>query len=161
MVCHSLLQWTTLCQNSPPWPIHLGWPYTAWLIISLSQTTLWSMWSVWLVSCHSGFHSVCPLRSKDKRIMEASWWKTAWGGNWVLFWWAGPCSVQFSSVQFSSVQLFSRVQLFATPWTAACQASLSFTNSRSWVKLMACKYVTKFFSNLFTIYFREKKSLKM
>ena len=31
MVCHSLLQWTTFCQNSPPWPIHLGWPYTAWL----------------------------------------------------------------------------------------------------------------------------------
>ena len=36
MVCHSLLQWTTFCQNSPPWPIHLGWPYTAWLIVSLS-----------------------------------------------------------------------------------------------------------------------------
>ena len=24
--------------------------------------------------------------------------ETDWGGNWVLFWWAGPCSVQFSSV---------------------------------------------------------------
>ena len=36
VVCHSLLQWTTFCQNSPPWPIHLGWPYTAWLIVSLS-----------------------------------------------------------------------------------------------------------------------------
>ena len=33
----------------------------------------------------------------------------------------------FSSVQFSSV--VSRVQLFATPWTAACQASLSISNS--------------------------------
>ena len=31
----------------------------------------------------------------------------------------------------SSVQSFSRVQLFATPWTAACQTSLSITNSRS------------------------------
>ena len=30
-----------------------------------------------------------------------------------------------------SVQLLSRVQLFATPWAAACQASLSITNSRS------------------------------
>ena len=29
------------------------------------------------------------------------------------------------------VQLFSHVQLFATPWTAACQASLSFTISLS------------------------------
>ena len=37
---------------------------------------------------------------------------------------------------FSSVQLLSHVWLFATPWTAACQASLSFTNSRSLLKLM-------------------------
>ena len=32
---------------------------------------------------------------------------------------------------FSSVQSFSRVRLFATPWIAACQASLSITNSQS------------------------------
>ena len=25
VVCHSLLQWTTFCQNSPPWPIYLSW----------------------------------------------------------------------------------------------------------------------------------------
>ena len=36
VVCHSLLQWIRFCQNSPPSPIHLGWPYTAWLIVSLS-----------------------------------------------------------------------------------------------------------------------------
>ena len=36
---------------------------------------------------------------------------------------------------FSSVQLLSRVQLFATPWTTACQASLSITNSWSLLKL--------------------------
>ena len=35
------------------------------------------------------------------------------------------------SVQFSSVQLLSHVELFATPWIAACQASLSITISRS------------------------------
>ena len=28
VVCHSLLQWTTFYQNSPPWPVRLGWPYT-------------------------------------------------------------------------------------------------------------------------------------
>ena len=39
-------------------------------------------------------------------------------------------------VQFSSVQL-SRVWLFASPWTAACQASLSITNSQSLFKLMS------------------------
>ena len=39
--------------------------------------------------------------------------------------------------QFSSVQPLSHVQLFATPWTAACQASLSITNSWSLLKLMS------------------------
>ena len=39
-----------------------------------------------------------------------------------------------SAVQFSSVQSLSRVRLFETPWTAACQASLSITNSWSLTK---------------------------
>ena len=45
------------------------------------------------------------------------------------------------SVQFSSVQSLSRVWLFATPWTAARQASLSITNSRSLLKLMSIELV--------------------
>ena len=45
-------------------------------------------------------------------------------------------SLQFSPVQFSPVQLLSCVRLFATPWTASCQASLSITNSQSLLKLM-------------------------
>ena len=44
-------------------------------------------------------------------------------------------------LQFSSVQSLSHVQLFATPWTAACQASLSITNSRNLLKLMSFKSV--------------------
>ena len=43
--------------------------------------------------------------------------------------------------QFSSVQLLSHVRLFVTPWTAASQASLSITNSRSLVKLMSLESV--------------------
>ena len=39
--------------------------------------------------------------------------------------------------QFSSVQSLSRVWLFVTPWTAAHQASLSITNSRSLLKLIS------------------------
>ena len=38
---------------------------------------------------------------------------------------------------FSSVQSLSHVWLFATPWTVACQASLSVTNSQSLLKLMS------------------------
>ena len=44
-------------------------------------------------------------------------------------------------VQFSSVQLLSHVRLFATPGTAACQASLSITHSWSLPKLMSIESV--------------------
>ena len=45
--------------------------------------------------------------------------------------------------QFSSVQSLSHVQLFATPWTAARQASLSITNSQSLLKLMSIESVMR------------------
>ena len=41
----------------------------------------------------------------------------------------------------SSVQSLSRVRLFATPWTAACQAPLSITNSQSLPELMSIESV--------------------
>ena len=43
----------------------------------------------------------------------------------------------FANDLFSLVQLLSRVWLFATPWTAALQASKSITNSQSLLKLMS------------------------
>ena len=43
--------------------------------------------------------------------------------------------------QFSSVQSLSHVQVFATPWTAACQASLSITSSQSLFELMSIELV--------------------
>jgi len=43
--------------------------------------------------------------------------------------------------RFSSVQSLSHVWLFVTPWTAACQASLSNTNSQSLLKLMPIELV--------------------
>ena len=45
------------------------------------------------------------------------------------------------NIQLSSVQLLSRVQLFATPMTAARQASMSITNSWSLLKLMSIEMV--------------------
>ena len=47
----------------------------------------------------------------------------------------------WTTIQFSSVQLLSHVQLFSTPWTAAHQASRSFTNSRSLPKLLSIESV--------------------
>ena len=49
--------------------------------------------------------------------------------------------VIFSNSQFSSVQSLSRVILFATPWIAASQATLSITNSQSLLKLMSIEPV--------------------
>ena len=48
---------------------------------------------------------------------------------------------QGGEISFSSVQLFSHVQVFATPWTAACQASLSITVSKSLFKIASVESV--------------------
>ena len=57
------------------------------------------------------------------------------GGRWGTHYW------NLFFVQFSSFQSLSHVRLFATPWTATCQASLSITNSRSLPKLMSTESV--------------------
>ena len=94
-----------ICQTSPPWRVHLGWPHMAWLsFIELDK--LWSMWSDWLVVCDCGFSLSalwCPLL-----------------GLTILLGFLLP-----------TVQSLSRVRLFVTSWTAACQVSLSITNSQS------------------------------
>ena len=49
--------------------------------------------------------------------------------------------LKYGQSVFFSVQLLSHVKLFVTPWTAACQASLSITNSWSLHKLMSIESV--------------------
>ena len=70
------------------------------------------------------------------------------GSNWhllcLLHWQAGSLPLVppgKPKIPFSSVQSLTRVRLFATPWTAARQASLSITDSRSLLKLMRIKLV--------------------
>ena len=58
----------------------------------------------------------------------------------VLSFLYGPALISIHSVQYS-VQSLSCVRLFAIPWTAACQASLSITNSWSLPKLMSIESV--------------------
>ena len=70
-----------------------------------------------------------------------------WGRSW------GAALKRVYSIylsKFSSVQSLTRVQVFATPWTAAHQASLSITNSWSLLKLMTIMSVMP--SNHFIIY---------
>ena len=58
------------------------------------------MWPVWLVFSDCGFHSVCLLMDKDKRVMEASWWERLTQGETGSYF-DGRGHAQFSSVQFS------------------------------------------------------------
>ena len=50
-------------------------------------------------------------------------------------------SFKHRCIQFSSVQSLSRVQLFVTPWIAACQTSLSITNTQSLLKFIPIESV--------------------
>ena len=56
-------------------------------------------------------------------------------------WWKKDFLLWTTTIQFSSVQSLSCVRLFVTPWTAARQASLSITNSRSLLKFMSIESV--------------------
>ena len=68
-------------------------------------------------------------------------------GEWIhVYAWVSPFTVhqklsQHCESAISSVQSLSRVRLFVTPWTAALQASLTITNSRSLLKLMSIESV--------------------
>ena len=71
-------------------------------------------------------------------------------GNWTTGLKSGTKKQTFVNKQMksyiraksvSSVQLFSHVWLLVTPWTAACQASLSINNSQSLLKLMSTESV--------------------
>ena len=60
-----------------------------------------------------------------------------------IYWTYKPCwdDSYLHHIFYASVQSLSHVWLFATPWTAACQASLSITNSQSLLKLMSIESV--------------------
>ena len=63
-----------------------------------------------------------------------------WGKMRIIAWEA-PSQIAVNSVQFSSVQSLSCVQVFATPWITARQASLSISNSQSSLRLMSIESV--------------------
>ena len=85
------------------------------------------------------FSSLSDCVIKEKSCKETSTWvllTTSDKQVWLFIIYA--VSIQKG---FSSVQSLSRVRLFATPWTAACQASLSLTNSWSPAKPMSTESV--------------------
>ena len=90
--------------------------------MQLLKNFLFLIWGCWFMSC-------------NVRISFSI--SYIWFLKRLLFFWL--LLVFFA--QFSSVQLLSRVRLFATPWIAARQASLSITNSWSSLKLMCIESV--------------------
>ena len=66
--------------------------------------------------------------------ISALWWPRGMG-------WEGSLGENGYMCQIRSDQSLSRVQLFATPWIAARQASLSITNSRSSLRLTSIESV--------------------
>ena len=50
VICHSILQWTTFCQNSPLCPIHLGCPYRTVIHVNILVSFLWLRFSLCLPS---------------------------------------------------------------------------------------------------------------
>ena len=105
-----------------------------------------------------GYSTKVDDRGWDGWITSPTWWTWVWvnSGSW---WWTGrPGVLQLMGsqrvthdwetnthiqiiFQFTSVLSLSHIRLFATPWIATCQASLSITNSRSSPKLMSIKSV--------------------
>ena len=94
------------------------------------------------------------LTSQGKNIfffffcfLSVTWWVVTKYSVIIISWWMSGKSLLYTLNlcyalhQFSSVQLLSHVRLFATPWIAALQVSLSITNSQSSPKLMSIESV--------------------
>ena len=86
------------------------------------------------------------VRNEGARVCLPRWAWTLppcprlWGT--ISYKWRLPCCVWLKSLSFFlTVQSLSHVQLFVTPWTAACQASLFFTIPPSFFKLMSIMLV--------------------
>ena len=81
------------------------------------------------------FEKQC-CKADGERMVEGAEHGVSWLGKGGFRVWSAEWAVPWLT-SFSSVQLLSRTQLFEIPWTAACQASLSITNSRSPPKPMS------------------------
>ena len=91
-------------------------------------------------------------KSNSKENRKAMLWRPCFSGHWnVVDSRKNPLTQHKQQLdkrsnrldrRVSSVQSLSRVLLFLTPWTAACQASLSITNSQSLLKLMSNELMT-------------------
>ena len=139
MVCHSPLQWTTLCQTSPPWPICPGWPDTAWLSF-IELDMLWPMWSDRLVVCDCGYSLSalwCPLSAPTVLLAFLLPW--TWGiSSWLLQKSAASAlSLGLSWMAFITLRLVSSIPTFwrvfvTNGWRALSKAFFAYIKMIKW-----------------------------
>ena len=96
-----------------------------------SGSSMFPLSTAWFYKAPA-YHGLRVIKSHKHVYLRRRSQKPACQGSWDLLSWP---------LQFSSVQSLSRVRLFATPWTAACQDSLSVTNSQSPPKPMSVESV--------------------
>ena len=100
---------------------------TALMESKSSSNPLCMFTSIWVRMCHHVFFP-CPVHKAGLHFQPHNF-------SSLLLLLVEP-RVLALSLMFSSIQSLSGVWFFATPWTAACQASLSITNSQSLLKLI-------------------------
>jgi len=114
VVCHSLLQWTTFCQTSPPWPIHLGWPHMAWLSFIELDKAVVLVWLDWLVFCDYGFSVSalwCPLATKVCLVKAMVFPAVMYGcESWTV--------KKAEHWRIDAFELWCSRRLLRVPWTA-------------------------------------------
>ena len=136
-VDHVLLELSTM--TLPFWVVLHGMTHS----FTELDKAVCGQWSVWLIFCGCGSHSVCPLMDKDKRLLEASWWEglavgasRSWADGWshsqsilnpIFCSWLGLCSLPVSlawgqtmvgvmAVMVTSFKrTYSRTALFSAP----------------------------------------------
>ena len=111
-----------------------------WMLSCVDHNKLWKI----LKEMGIPDHLTCLMRNlyvgqeATVRTRYEQWTGSKLGKEYVK---AVYCNPAYLSYMHSSVQSLSPVFLFATPWTTACQASLSITNSWSLPKLMSIESV--------------------
>ena len=131
--------------GSLTWDLHcITWDLSFWhtdsLVVAL-QISSCELRAIWDLSSLTRDRTHIPLAVR--RSLNR-WNTTEVPSSYFYFWWnpIGQLKTSFiTKIHISSVQLLSRVWLFVTPWTAAHQASLSITNSRSQPKFMSIESV--------------------
>ena len=121
------LLWTEICPT--PHQIHISSVQFRASLVAQMVKYLPAMWEIQVRSLN--WEDLLEKKMSAHSSILA--WRIPWTDHGI--------AKSSNTFTFSSVQSLSCVRLFAIPWTAACQASLSITNSQRLLKHMSIKLV--------------------